>query len=108
MGVVTSQLVAAERLQETLAELGVKPLALVWARDDALDIAFRTQSGLAVVARCIDTPDTADLAALANMLAEGPFDKAMLVNSSGAIAQANASILVCGAGALRETLIEVL
>lgn len=108
MGVVASQPVAAERLQETLAQLGVKPLALVWARDDALDIAFKTQSGLAIVARCVDTLDTADLAALANMLAEGPFGKAMLVSSSDEIAQANRSILVCGAGALRETLSEVL
>lgn len=108
MGVVASQPVAAERLQETLAELGVKPLARVWARDDALDIAFETRRGLAIVARCADAPDTADLAALANMLAEGPFGKAMLVNSSDAIAKANASILVCGAGALRETLIAIL
>ncbi len=108
MGVVASQPVAAERLQETLAELGVKPLALVWARDDALDIAFKTPSGLAIVARCVDTLVTADLAALANMLAEGPFGRAMLVNSSDAVARANASILVCGAGALRETLIELL
>lgn len=108
MGVVASQPVAAERFLETLAELGVKPLALVWARNDALDIAFKTQSGLAVVARCVDTLDAADLAALANMLTEGPFGKAILVNSSDAVAHANASILVCGAGALRETLIEVL
>lgn len=65
-----------------MAEFGIKPLARVWSSQHGLDIALSDARGIALVTRCVPVATQEDVNELCQMLAEGPFSKALLVSAS--------------------------
>jgi hypothetical protein len=66
------------RIETALASAGCEPIARVRESDRARDIAIRTSNSMSVV-RCVPTPAPTDYHALATMVREGDFDRAVLV-----------------------------
>ena len=68
-------------IQSTFTNRGLKVLGAVWASRRAIDFALRGPTSENSVVRCTKSPLNADFLELAQMLAEGDFDRAFLVHT---------------------------
>lgn len=70
---------AAADCVSILAEAGFSVLAKVWDTPRALDLAAYPADGNSLIVRCVAQAESSDYVALKTMIAEGDFDRAVLV-----------------------------